>query len=158
MGRAEHRLLGRLGHDFGRRQLKVIMRVFKVADGIFTFCDVDGFVRHHLDVLAVKYSVILLCDHIRDPGLAGVEVVADLLHVECLAALCHLRLAFPLLRQTVVGASGKDRSCRHVVFHVIRLELNILIGDLHVTPIVHFSLPIGEILAYRVLRARECRP
>ena len=91
MRRTEHRLLGWFGDNFRRRQLKVIVRMLKIADRVLAFGYVDGLVRHHLDVLPVKDAVILLRYHVRDPGLAGVEIVPDLFHVECLAALGHLR-------------------------------------------------------------------
>ena len=56
------------------------MRFLAVAYGVFSVRDVDGAVWHHLDVLAVEDTVLLLCHHVGDAGLLGVEVVADLIH------------------------------------------------------------------------------
>ena len=133
------------------------MGMFEIADSVFSFCDVDGLVRHHLDVLSMKNPVILLRDHVRDPGLAGVEIVPDLLHVESLPSLSHLRLSLPLLRQAVVGASREDSSGGHVIFHVVGLELDVIIGDLHIAPVVHLTLSVRKILPYGILGSRERR-
>ena len=131
--------------------------MFQIADRVFAFGDVDGLVRHHLDVLSVEDAVILFRDHVRDPGLAGVEIVPDLLHVESLSPLSHLRLAFPLLGQTVVGSSREDCPGGHVILHVISLQLDVVVRDLDIAPVVHLALPVREILSDRILRPGECR-
>lgn len=153
MRRTEHRLLGWFGDNFRRRQLKVIVRMLKIADRVLAFGYVDGLVRHHLDVLPVKDAVILLRYHVRDPGLAGVEIVPDLFHVECLAALGHLRLPLPLLGKAVVGASGIDGTGGHVIFHVVSLQFDVLVGDLDVSPVIHLALTVGKILPYGIFRS-----
>ena len=123
-----------------------VMWMLKVADSVFSMSDVDGFVREHLYVLSVKYSIILLCDHVGNPGLAGIEVVADLLHVEGLVTLGHYRLAFPFMGKGIIGATGEDCPGVHIVLHVVGLELYVLVGDFHIAPIEHLSLPVDEYL------------
>ena len=142
MGRSEHCLPGRLGHNLGRREFHVVVGMLQIAYGIFTLGYVDGLVRHHLDVPAMEYSFVLAGDHVGDPGLAGVEVVTDLFHVEGLAALGHYRLAFPCMVQGVIRAPCEYDTCRHVVFHVIGRQLQVLVRDLNVSPVVHLALAV----------------
>ncbi|CCX51895.1 unknown [Alistipes sp. CAG:514] len=158
MRRAEDRLLGRLCHHLGGGQFKIVVGMLKIADSVLSLGDVDGSVRHHLDVLSVKYAVILPGDHVGDPGLSRVEIVADLLHAESLLALRHLRLPLPLAGKAVVSTSGIDRPRGHVIFHVVCLQLDVLIGDFNLAPVVHLALAVGEILPDGILRSRESRP
>ena len=115
-----------------------------VTDSVLSMGDVDGLVWEHLYVLAVEDSVILLGYHVGDPGLAGIEVVSDLLHVERLVTLGHHGLAFPCAGKGIIGTSGKDRPGVHVVFHVVGLEFDVLIGDFHITPVEHLTLAVGK--------------
>ena len=94
----------------------------------------------------MKDAVVLLGYHVGDPCLPCVEVIADLLHVERLVTLGHHGLAFPCAGKGIIGTSGKDRPGVHVVFHVVGLELHVLVADLHVPPIEHPSPSLGEYL------------
>ena len=44
----EIRLLRWLGHDLGGRKVEVVVRVVRIADRIFPWCDVEGLVRLQL--------------------------------------------------------------------------------------------------------------
>ena len=113
------------------------MRVVGIADRIFSVGDIDGPVFHHLDVAAVEYTLVVIGYHIVDERLAGIEVVVDILHLVLLAALFHHRSSGPLHLGGVKTAPGIDRPGFHVVLHIIRRQFHILVGDLHLTIIIH---------------------
>ena len=124
------------------------MRIIQVTDSILSFGYVDGTVRHHLYVLAMKESLILLSEHIRDPGLARIEIVTELLHIVGFAALFHHGTSFPLSGKGIQRTAGKYSSGLHVIFHIIRAELHIVIFNGDVTVIEYAPFPSGKILHY----------
>ena len=75
IGRSENGFLAGFGHHFGSGEFEVVVRMFTVADGIFSISNVYGIVRHHLDVLAVKNSILLLGNYICDARLPGIEII-----------------------------------------------------------------------------------
>ena len=155
--RSEDRFLGRFGDHLRRTHIQIEMRMFEFADRVLSFRDVDRAVRHHLDVLSVEDAVLLCCYHVRDPRLVRVEIVADLLHVEGFAALGHRRLSLPFSREGVESSPREDNSCQHVILHVVGREFHVVVGDCHITIIIHLPLAVGEILTDRILGSGECR-
>ena len=143
--RAEHCLLGRLGHDLGSRQMEVIMRLLTVTYGVFSMCDVDGAVGHHLDVLAVEDSVLLLCHHVGYACLLGVEVVADLIHAVGFTSLFHHRLS-DCRTCRIRSSAGIQDTCLEVIFHIVGRHLHVAVGDGDISIIVDLLLAVAEIL------------
>ena len=132
------------------------MRMFAVADSVFSVCDVDGMVRHHLDVLSVQDAVLFLSDHVLDSGLLGGEIVSDLLHGVGFSSLFHHRLSlYDACR--VLGSTGEKCLCLKVILHVIGCQFHICIGNADVAIIVDYPLSIAEIFDNRVLCRSECR-
>ena len=131
--------------------------MFGVAHGILALGDVDRIVVHHLYVAAPQYALVLAGDHVADPRLAGVEVVAQLMHVVGLVPLGHLRPAYPLALEAVVSAPGIDRPGLHVVLHVVGRELHVLVLDRHVAVIVYLALSVAEDLDHGIPGRREHR-
>ena len=103
----------------------------------------------------MQYAVVLGGDHVGDPGLAGIEIVPDLLHVVGLVALGHHGPSHPFRGRRVVDAFREHGSGLHVVFHVLRLQLHVLIFDAYVTIIIYESLSVAEILDDGVSGCRE---
>ena len=60
--------------------MEIIVRFVAIAYGISSLGDVDGTVRHHLDVLSMKDTVLFLGHHVLDPCLLSFEIVSYLLH------------------------------------------------------------------------------
>ena len=56
------------------------MRVLQIAYGIFTLSNVNGLVRHHLYILAVQQSLILLGYHFGYLGFSGIEIILQFFH------------------------------------------------------------------------------
>ena len=81
------------------------MRLIAVTHGVSSVGYVDRVVRKHLDVLSVKYSILLLGQHVCDPGFLCVEVVPHFLHGVGLGTLLHDWLALDLT-VLVLGTSG----------------------------------------------------
>ena len=132
------------------------MRFLAVADRIFSVGDVDGLVRHHLYVPSVEDAFRLLGDHVGDPGLSRVEIVAQLLHGIGLSVLLHLRLSYECTRG-VPGSPCIYRLGLQVIFHVVRGELHASVGHGHVPVIVYHPLPVREVLHDGVPCRGECR-
>jgi len=133
------------------------MRMFAVADSVFAVGYVYGLVRHHLDVPAVQYALLLLGYHIGYSGLAGIEVVPHLLHFVCLAVVLHFRKSGDCTR-TVLGASGIHGLRLQVVFHIVCGKFHVSVCHGHIAVIVDHSLSVREIFYYGVFRSRERRP
>ena len=62
-----------------RDRFKIVVGMLKIADSVLSLGDVDGSVRHHLDVLSVKYALILPGDVYKRQFVGNKEFqVADL--------------------------------------------------------------------------------
>ena len=122
--------------------MQVIVWMLEVTDSILAFCNVDGSVRQHLDVLSVQQTVFLLGYHVGNPGLAGIEVVSHLFHGVLGAAFFHLRLAFDFPRQRVKCSLGIDGSSLHVIFHVVCGKFHVAVLHGHVPIVIYLSLAI----------------
>ena len=133
------------------------MGMVGIADGVFALGHIDRAVLHHLDVLAVDNAFILGGFHILDAGLAGIEIVVDLLHLVGFAVLGHHRAAHPLFRQAVVDAVGEHGTCIHVVLHIFGCKLHIVVLDGYVAVVVDFALAVGEDFQDGVSRSGEGR-
>ena len=136
--------------------MQVIMRFLTVAHGIFPVGDVYGLVGHHLDVLPVEDAVCLLGNHVGDPRLPGVEVIAEFLHGVGLAFFFHGGLAGDCPRR-VFRAPCKYSLCLQVIFHVVRRQFHVSIGDSDITIIIYHPLAFREVLHYGVPCGGECR-
>ena len=95
------------------------MRMLAVADRIASLGHIDGIVRHHLDVLALDYALLFRRDHIRDPGLPRLEIVAELLHLVALSAVLHHRLSLDLPGSRVLRAPRVKGVVFQVIFHIV---------------------------------------
>ena len=133
------------------------MRMLEVADSVLSLGDVYGLVRHHLYVLAVQESLLLLSYHIGDAGLVGVEIVAQLLHGVCGTALLHHRLALDLARKSVQSTPGEHCAGIHVILHIVGAEFHVLVLDGHVSVKENFPLPVAEHLHGGILAGGEGR-
>ena len=133
------------------------MRMFQVADRILAFRDIDGPVRKHLDILAMKKSVLLLGNHIGNPGLLRIEIVPDLLHGVSRIAFFHHRLAFHLTAKRIESSAGIYGSCLHVVLHIVGRKLHIAVFHGHVTIIIQFSLTVCKYLYDRIFCSGKSR-
>ena len=153
--RAENGLLRGLGDDLGHTQLQVVVGFFQVADRIDALFQVDGLVRHHLDALALQQALTFLRNHIGDTGLAGIEIIPQLVHLVRLSVFRHFRQAFHFPRSRVLAAAGENGVGMHVVDQIIGRELHILIGDGGAAVIVDFALTVGEIRDDGVLGGGE---
>ena len=131
------------------------MRLFGVAYRIFSLGDVDGLVRHHLDVLSVQDAFRLLGHHIRDSGLLGVEIVAEFLHGVALPAVFHCGHACNHARG-IFCPPGEDCLRLHVIFHVVCRQLHVAVCHSDVSVIIYHPLAVGEILDYGITRRGEC--
>ena len=169
VGRTYYGLLARLLHHLRSREGEIVVRVVGIADRIFSVGDIDGPVFHHLDVAAVEYTLVIIGYHIVYECLAGVEVIVHILHFILLSALLHHRSSHPFHFCGVVTAPGIDRPGFHVVLHIIRSKLHILVGDLHLTIIIYLvgtglGIPdrehgvagIGEGRVFQAALAEEC--
>ena len=130
--------------------------MLKVTDGVHAVTHVDGLVRHHLDLLALKYALGLLGDHIGDACLAGVEVVVKLVHLVSLGAFRHFREALPFTREGVFLAPGIHGVGIHVILYVVCGELHVLVLDRSAAVIVDHASAAGKIRDDGVLGGREC--
>ena len=155
IGRSENRLLGRLGDHLRHRQFHIIMRMLQVADRIDAVPHVDGLVRHHLDLLALEEAFGLLGDHVGDAGLAGVEVVTELLHLVGGVALLHFGLAHPFSGCLVLAAAGEDGVRLHVILDVVRGKLHVLVGDRGAAVVIDLPFAARELRDDGVLGGGE---
>ena len=125
------------------------MRLLAITDRIFSVGYVDGAVRHHLDVLSVKDTVLFLSHHIGYSGLHGVEIVPDFVHGIGLSSLFHDRFAGHC-------ASGvRSSSCIQVggvqvIFHVVGCKFHVAVGDSNISVVIYHLPAVAEILYYRV--------
>ena len=156
-GRAEDRLLRRLGDDLGHGQLQVVVRLLQVTDRVNALGEVDGLVRHHLDVLALQQAFALLGDHVGDAGLLGVEVVAEFVHFIRLAVFGHFGQAFPFSGGGVLAAAREDGVGLHVVLNVVCREFHVLVAHRGAAVVVDLALTVGEIRDDGVLGGGEGR-
>ena len=104
----------------------------------------------------MKNTVLFLSDHVGDPGLTCVEVVADLLHCVGFSALFHDRLS-GYDTCCVFGSACKECRCFEIVLHVVRSQLHVAICDGDITIVVDHLLAVAEILDDRVAGSGECR-
>ena len=155
--RAENRLLGRLGHHLGHTELEVIVGFLQVANGVNAVPQVDGLVRHHLDLLTLQEAFRLLGDHVGDAGLLGGEVVAKLIHLICLASFGHFRQAHHFSRRRIRAARGIDGIGEHIVFQIIRRELHILVRYGGAAIIINQASSVPEIRNNGVFGCRKGR-
>ena len=132
------------------------MRVLGIADCVFSFGNVDGIIRHHLDVLSVKNAVRFLRHDVGYARLAALEIVAQLLHCVGFAALAHRWLPRDV-SERVLRAPGIDRLRLEVIFHIVGGELHIPVCHGNVAVVIDHLSPLAEILDYRVSCGRECR-
>ena len=95
MRRAEYGLLGWLGHYLCKLEFKPVVRMLRIADRVPSLGHADRVVRHHLHVLSVEQTVILLGVEIGNEGLARIEIVLDFVHLVALATLFHHGFAVP---------------------------------------------------------------
>ena len=131
------------------------MRMFAIADRISSFGDVDRAVRHHLDVLSMKYTILLLSHHIRDSGLHCLEVISDLFHLVFLTALLHYRTTFDD-SCGVLCATGIKSRCLEVILHVIGCQLEVSVCGGNISIIIDELLSVAEILDDGVFCCCEC--
>ena len=153
MRRTEHSLLRRFGDHLGRTELQVIVRFIGITHGILAIRDIDGTVGEHLDVVPVKDALVVIGGHIGDAGLLGVEVVPHLLHLIPVAALFHHGKPGPFAGLRVLDALGEHFTGIHVVLHVRRCELHVLVGHLDIAVIIDHPLSVGEDLNDGIPRA-----
>ena len=106
--------------------------------------DVDGLVRHHLDILSVKNAVLLLSHHIIDSGLACVEVISHLLHGVGTRSLLHDRFSLDY-SGTVSRTTGIESGGRKVIFHVVGGQFHVSVCDADITIIVYDSFSVTEV-------------
>ena len=132
------------------------MRVLAVADSVFAFCDIDGLVRHHLDVLSVQDAFLLLGHHVGDACLAGIEIVPDLLHFVGLAVIFHFRKAF-YRSGRVFRAPCEYGLGLQVIFHIIGGKLHVAVRNGDIAVIVYHPFPVGKVFDDGVFGRRECR-
>ena len=125
--------------------MEVVMRFLTVTYGVFSMCDVDGAVWHHLDVLAVENTVLFLCHHVGYACLLGIEVVADLIHAVGFASLFHHRLSDRCACRVCCSTGVKDAGLE-VIFHVVSSHLHVAVGDGDISIVVDLLLPVAEIL------------
>ena len=121
------------------------MRVLEVADRVHAVSHVDGLVRHHLYLLALKDAFGLLCYHVGNAGLPGVEVVIELVHLVCLGAFRHFREALPFSGEGVFLAAGEHGVGVHVVLNVVCGEFHVLVLHRGAAVVVYHALAAGEI-------------
>ena len=144
-------------HHLGELQLKPVVRMLGIADGVFAVGHVDGIVRHHLHVPTMQDTVVFRGYEVGYERLLGLEVVFELLHVVGLLALCHHGAALPFAGQAVIDAFGIDGGGVHVVFHELGGELHVLVGDGHVAIIINEAVAVGEDFHDGVARGGERR-
>ena len=154
---AENRFLGRFRNDFRQGQVQVIMRIFQIADLVAAILDIDGLIGHHLDVLPVEKTFVLLGEHIGNPGLTRIEIVPEFLHFIRGAAFGHFRLSFPFSGKGVIRTAGKNRPRLHVILHVVRGQFHVSIGDGNIPIIENFALAVGEYFHDGILCRRKSR-
>ena len=133
------------------------MRGVQVAHLIPSVIDIDGLVGHHLDIGTLEQALVLLGDHVRDPGLARIEIVPKFLHLVRGLSFGHFRLADPLAGKGVIGSPGEDGTGLHVIFHVVGRQFHVAVRNGHVAIIKDFALAVGENLDDRVPRLRKGR-
>ena len=139
-----------LADDLAHAQVDIIMGVIFVADRVFSVRQVDGMVVHQLDVLTVQDAVGIVRDHVLDPRLAGIEVVADFLHIVGLSALGHHRTAVPDAFQAVIHAAGEDGPFVHVVLHIVGRQLQVLVLDGRGAIVIDEPVAVGEVADHRI--------
>ena len=137
--------------------MQVVVRLVEIADRILSACDIDGLVRHHLDLLSMQEAFLLLGNHVGNPGLAGAEIIPQFLHLVCILALLHFRKSLPLLGDGIVCSAGIDGAGLHVIFHEIGREFHVVVFDVDFAVVIYFPLSVGEDLDDRVFRTGECR-
>ena len=133
------------------------MGVFQVADGIHAILHVNGAVRHHLDFLSLQQSFRFLRNHVGNPGLLGIEIIPELLHLVGLSALGHLRLPFPLSGRRILDTPCKHGIGQHVEFHVVGRQFHVLIGDGRPSIVVNLALAVRKISDGGIFRFGESR-
>ena len=136
--------------------MEVIVRLLAVAHCVFSFCDVDGLVRHHLYVLAVQDTVSFLGNHVCYPGLACVEIVPELLHGVGLSLLLHGRHAYDSTGR-ILCPSCKHSLGLHVVFHIVSCKLHPSVCHRDISVVVDHTLAVCEVLDYRITGSSEGR-
>ena len=132
------------------------MRLLTITDGVFSVCDVDGVVRHHLDVFSMKDTLLLLSHHIGDSGFSCVEIIADLIHGVRLASLFHHRLPDSVTCRVGSASCIKD-TCLKVIFHIIRGQLHVAVVHTDIAIVVYDLISIAEVLYNGVFCRCECR-
>ena len=133
------------------------MRLFQVANGVDTVPQVDGLVRHHLDLLTLEQTFRLLGNHIGDAGFLGGKVVTELVHLVGLSSFGHLRKTHHFSGGKIFLAPGKNGVGQHVVFQIIGRELHILVGDRSAAVIVYHAPSVPEVRDNGILGRREGR-
>ena len=146
-----------LADDLADAQVYIIMGMVVVADRVFAVGEVDGVVVHHLDVAPVQDALVVVRDHVLDPGLLGVEVVAHLLHVVGLVALGHDRPAVPFAGEAVIDAAGEHGPGVHVVLHVVGGQLHVLVLHRRGAVVVDEPVAVGEVADHGIRRIGEGR-
>ena len=129
--------------------MKIIMGLLTVADSITAVGNIDGTVRHHLDLLSMEDSVLFLSHHIGDPGFVSLEIIPYLLHFVGRTALFHDRTAFDDTG-SVFGSAGIQCGRIEVVFHIIGSKLHVSVCDAYVAVIVYETFSVTEIFNDRV--------
>ena len=157
MGRTEDCLLRGFGDDFCRTEGEIVVRLIRIADGVLAVGDVDGPVRHHLDVPSVKDTLIVCGGHVGDAGLLRIEVVPHFLHLILVLALFHDGEAAPFSSLRILYALRKDFARGHVILHVSGGQLHVLVGDLDISVVVYHAFSVSEHLYDGILRAGESR-
>ena len=157
MGGAEDCFLRGLGDDFCRAEGEIVVRLIRIADGVLAVGDVDGPVRHHLDVTSVKDTFIVCGGHVGDAGLLRIEVVPHFLHLILVLALFHDGEAAPFSCLRILYALRKDFARSHVILHVSGGQLHVLVGDLDISVVVYHAFTVGEHLDDGILRSGESR-
>ena len=148
-------LLG-LCHDFGRSHLQIIVGMVQIADSIFALGDIDRLVSHHLQVLTMKDTLLLLGDHIFDSRLPRFEVIIYVVDIVRLSVHRHHRSG-QNVSEGVLQTRSKYGLFVDIIGHIVCLYPHISIIHLHTAVVIDHLVRPREIFDGGVLRLREDR-
>ena len=117
---AHHAVVG--NHD-GLGQMKMKVRVFRIASGELPVPNMHGFVGLSLGAVCVEYDVIFLSNGMPTEPFSRFEVVAQFVLTECLLPVFELRAPYPI-SNAVAGTEGT-----HLV--VVQSQHNSVCSQLH---------------------------
>ena len=135
--------------DDGLVEMKLEMRMLAVAArGERARLDVDFSVVHLLDAVTVQVVLVVLGENLGDDAFLGVEVETHLVGEVFLPSLRKDRLSYDT-SSAVRHSLGVDGVLLEVEFHVVGLNLDVVVLDDRATVIVY--LVMLEILYRRVV-------